>query len=335
MSEQKYPEALPPLIAKPLRKRAMFRSNYGGFEVLGGFVLLGLIGFVIGLFFDSLVVAYKASPVPVAIEPSLQGGLTGMATAIWAPFALVLSPLSFIGGIFVLCRAIQHTRRYWYAWVGLIVLALASPFLLVLGQTVTESIFTKPDTATLVAEEAAARLKTGEREDEFGNPKDSDGDGLGNYDEELTGYNPFDPTHTPTKEEADAAPVKTGEDFIWYPDEEPQDSFSKAKQPALLLSYPDPNLRDSRGMTVLHVAAAIGRVGVVEKLLKLGADPSAVDDYGFTALHWAAQNGHLEMARHLVEKVKVERVADRLSRTPAALAKSRGHAAVSDYLSAN
>ena len=56
---------------------------------------------------------------------------------------------------------------------------------------------------------------------------------------------------------------------------------------------------------------------------------------GGTALHWAAQNGHLEMVRHLVEKVKVERMPDRLSRTPAVLAKSRGHAAVSDYLSAN
>jgi ankyrin repeat protein len=88
-------------------------------------------------------------------------------------------------------------------------------------------------------------------------------------------------------------------------------------------------------MTVLHVAAAIGRVGAVGRLLELGADPSAVDDYGFTALHWAAQNGHLEMVRHLVENVKVERMADRLSRTPAALAKSRGHTTVSDYLSAN
>ena len=330
MSEQKYPKALPPQIATPVRKPAMFRSNYGGFEVLGGLAVLGLVGFVIGLFFDSLVDAYKSSPVPVAIEPSLQGGLMGMMIAIWAPFSFVLSFSSF-GGIAVLGWVIYQTRRYWYAWVGLIVLALASPILLVLCQSVAESIFAKPDPATLVAEEAAARLKTVEGENELSNP----GMGLGDYDEELTGYDPFDPNNTPTKEEADAAPVKTGEDFIWYPDEEPQDSFSKAKQPALLLSYPDPNLRDSRGMTVLHVAAAIGRVGVVEQLLKLGADPTAVDDYGFTALHWAAQNGHLEMARHLVEKVKVERVADRLSRTPAALAKSRGHTTVSDYLSAN
>jgi len=318
----------------------MFRSNYLGFKVLGRFALLGLIGFVIGLFFDSLVDAYKSSPVPVAIEPSLQGGLMGMMIAIWAPFSFVLS-LSFFGGIAVLGWVIYQTRRYWYAWLGLILLALASPFLLVLCQSMTESIFAKPDPAALVAEEAAVRLKTGEGEDEFGNPEDSDGDGLGNYDEELTGYDPFDPNDTPTKEEANAAPVKTdtavetGENFIWYPDEEPLDSFSKAKQPALLLSYPDPNLKDSRGMTVLHVAAAIGRVGAVGRLLELGADPSAVDDYGFTALHWAAQNGHLEMVRHLVENVKVERMEDRLSRTPAALAKSRGHAAVSDYLSAN
>jgi MFS family permease len=153
MSEQKYPEALPPQIATPVRKPAMFLSNYGGFAVMGGFAVLGLIGFLIGSFFDSLVDAYKSSPVPVAIEPSLQGGLTGMATAIWAPFALVLSPLSLFGGIFVLCWAIQHTRRYWYGWVSLIVLALASPFLLVLGHTIAESIFAKSDPVALVAEE--------------------------------------------------------------------------------------------------------------------------------------------------------------------------------------
>jgi ankyrin repeat protein len=102
-----------------------------------------------------------------------------------------------------------------------------------------------------------------------------------------------------------------------------------------LARNPDPNLMDGRGRTALHVAAASGRVSLMKQLLSLGADPAVVDQYGFTALHWAAQNGQLETARHLVEEVKVERVADRLSRSPAVLAKSRGHAAVSDYLSAN
>ena len=104
MSEQKYPEALPPQIATPVRNPAMFLSNYGGFAVMGGFAVLCLVGFVIGLFFDSLVEAYKSSPVPVAIEPSLQGGLTGMAIAIWTPFSLVLFPLSF----FTLLRKYQN-----------------------------------------------------------------------------------------------------------------------------------------------------------------------------------------------------------------------------------
>ena len=98
---------------------------------------------------------------------------------------------------------------------------------------------------------------------------------------------------------------------------------------------PDPNLRDGRGRTALHVAAASGRVSLMKQLLSLGADPAAVDQYGFTALHWAAQDRQLESVRHLVEEVKGERVADQFSRTPAALAKLRGHTTVSDYLSAN
>ena len=36
---------LPPLIAMPVRKPAMFLSNYGGLVVMGGFAVLGLIGF--------------------------------------------------------------------------------------------------------------------------------------------------------------------------------------------------------------------------------------------------------------------------------------------------
>ena len=127
---------------------------------------------------------------------------------------------------------------------------------------------------------------------------------------------------------------------FYMPNEEPQLHRLAREGNVYELSFalsrdPDPNLRDGRGRTALHVAAASGRVSLMKQLLSLGADPAAVDQYGFTALHWAAQDGQLESARHLVEKVKVKRVADQFSRTPADLAKSRGHAAVSDDLSAN
>ncbi|MED5277987.1 MAG: ankyrin repeat domain-containing protein, partial [Verrucomicrobiota bacterium] len=92
--------------------------------------------------------------------------------------------------------------------------------------------------------------------------------------------------------------------------------------------------RDQRGRTALHVAAALGSLDTVKVLLELGANPAVGDDYGFNALHWAAQQGRMEVAKHLVEQAGLKPVQDRLHRTPAALAKANGHAAVSEYLEA-
>jgi len=47
-------------------------------------------------------------------------------------------------------------------------------------------------------------------------------------------------------------------------------------------------------------AAAHGRVGAVELLLRSGVDPGAKDARQFTALHWAAYYGHLEVVRLLL-----------------------------------
>ena len=120
--------------ATPMRKPAMFISNYGGVVVMGGLAVLGLIGFVIGLFFDSLVDAYKASPVPVGIEPSFQGGWNGMLTAIWAPFALVLSSFRFWRYFCPLLGNPTHAQvLVWMGWLdpagaGLAVPAGARPY---------------------------------------------------------------------------------------------------------------------------------------------------------------------------------------------------------------
>ncbi|MBT3913645.1 MAG: hypothetical protein HOF22_10705, partial [Verrucomicrobia bacterium] len=295
--------------ATPVRKPAMFLSNYGGFAVMGGFAVLCLVGFVIGLFFDSLVEAYKSSPVPVAIEPSLQGGLTGMATAIWAPFALVLSPLSLFGGIFVLYWAIQHTRRYWYAWVALIVLALASPFLLVLGHTiaesifVTESVFAKPEPASLVVEEEEIEEQwpIGADSDDDGFV-DSDGDGFDNYDEFLTGHDTQDPNDTPKHMEVEDA-AQAERDTVLAKEraeaaEEQREAQAKAPEP--LPGHDPSNLQGNYGIKKIHLAVLRSDLTDTQAQVTAGADINPSDEIGNTPLHLALGLGETAIAEWLI-----------------------------------
>ena len=319
---------LPPLIATPVRKPPMFLSNYGGLVVMGGFAVLGLIGFLIGGFFAN---------------NSLEGGLMGMAGAIWAPFVLVLSPLSLFGGICVLSWAIQHTRRYWYTWVGLIVLALASPFLLVLGHTITESIFAKPDPVALVAEEEE------EGEDE-GSTLDSDGDGFYDSEEKLTGHDPDDPDSKPTQEEVDAAarfnmeaPLLMGIDrdedgFSDYDEhivgtdptnsedtptqeqvdaaqaerdaalaqersqaaEELREAQAKALEP--LPGHDPSNLQGNYGIKKIHLAVLRGDLADTQAQVTAGADINAPDEVGNTPLHLALGLGETAIAEWLISQ---------------------------------
>ena len=287
---------LPPLIAMPVRKPAMFLSNYGGLVVMGGFAVLGLIGFLIGGLFA---------------HNSLQGGLTGMAGAIWVPFALVLSPLSLFGGILVLSWAIQHTRRYWYGWVGLIVLALASPFLLVLGQSVTESIFAKPDSTSLVVEEEEieeqwpAEMNS---DDDMYDITDSDEDGITDYDERLVGTDPEDEHDTPTQKEVASAMSKihaaegSGENFIWYPDEEPLDSLSRTKAPGPLPGHDPYNLQGNYGIKKIHLAVLRGDLANTQAQVNAGTDINAPDEVGNTPLHLALGLGETVIAEWLISQ---------------------------------
>jgi ankyrin repeat protein len=330
---------LPPLIATPVRKPAMFLSNYGGVVVMGGLAVLGLIGFVIGLFFDSLVDAYKASPVPVGIEPSFQGGWNGMLTAIWAPFALVLSPLSVFGGIFVLCWAIQHTRRYWYGWVGLILLALASPFLLVLGHTITESIFAKPDAVALVAQEEEEEIEeqwpagvdrdddgfddydeflTGhDPQDPNDTPKlmeveeaisefhweDSDEDGFDDYDEHIVGTDPTNSEDTPTQEQVDAA-LAERETVLAKEEadaaEEQREAQAKALEP--LPGHDPSNLQGNYGIKKIHLAVLRGDLADTQAQVSTNADINAPDEVGNTPLHLALGLSETMIAEWLISQ---------------------------------
>uniref|UniRef100_A0A672QWU4 Ankyrin repeat domain 46 n=1 Tax=Sinocyclocheilus grahami TaxID=75366 RepID=A0A672QWU4_SINGR len=65
----------------------------------------------------------------------------------------------------------------------------------------------------------------------------------------------------------------------------------------LLESGFDPNTRDCRGRTGLHLAAARGNVEICSLLHKFGADLLATDSQGNTALHMC---GHVDTIQFLV-----------------------------------
>ncbi len=59
----------------------------------------------------------------------------------------------------------------------------------------------------------------------------------------------------------------------------------------------DPDVRDRRGRTALHLAAANGKGKAVQALLAAGADRGLKDNDGFTAEKIAKKKGHDLLAR--------------------------------------
>ncbi|KAA8582743.1 hypothetical protein FQN60_006414 [Etheostoma spectabile] len=83
----------------------------------------------------------------------------------------------------------------------------------------------------------------------------------------------------------------------------------------------DPNIRDNRGRTGLHLAAARGNVEICRLLHKFGADLLATDYQGNTALHLC---GHVDTIQFLVSNgLKID-ICNHNGSTPLVLAKRRG-----------
>ncbi|XP_026546095.1 ankyrin repeat domain-containing protein 46 isoform X1 [Notechis scutatus] len=89
----------------------------------------------------------------------------------------------------------------------------------------------------------------------------------------------------------------------------------------LLESGFDPNIRDNRGRTGLHLAAARGNVDIAQLLHKFGGDLLATDYQGNTALHLC---GHVDTIQFLVSNgLKID-ICNHQGATPLVLAKRRG-----------
>jgi len=92
----------------------------------------------------------------------------------------------------------------------------------------------------------------------------------------------------------------------------------------LLAQGADPNLRDERGFTPLHIASAKGLVDVAELLLMSGADPNAAGEAGVTPLHLAVLNGNADLVLLLLEHGADPAARDVGGKTPRDLASETG-----------
>eukprot|EP00803_Ostreobium_quekettii_P007331 evm.model.scf_1535.3 EVM.evm.TU.scf_1535.3 scf_1535:22230-35004(+) len=89
----------------------------------------------------------------------------------------------------------------------------------------------------------------------------------------------------------------------------------------------------SPSMPLLHVAARLGHVGMVDSLLRRGAVlESLSEERGQTALHAAASEGHLEVARLLVAQGLDVDVRSGIGETPLLVAVKKQHIQVAAFL---
>lgn len=80
----------------------------------------------------------------------------------------------------------------------------------------------------------------------------------------------------------------------------------------LLAKNPDPSIRDQNSTTALMWAARLGDVGLIERLLALGADPRArQDERPFkSVIDWARAGGHAEAIDLLTQHLGLDKAAD-------------------------
>ena len=91
----------------------------------------------------------------------------------------------------------------------------------------------------------------------------------------------------------------------------------------------DVNAKSEAGLTVLHVAAYWGDLGLVKELIGKGADVNAKFESGWTLLYSAASSGNLDLVKYLVEKGADVNAKNKSGWTPADMAREQE---IKDYL---
>ncbi|KAF4893349.1 Ankyrin-1 [Colletotrichum fructicola] len=88
----------------------------------------------------------------------------------------------------------------------------------------------------------------------------------------------------------------------------------------------DPNIRNTKGLTALHVAAEAGQLETLKLLEARGTDINATGIKGETALHLAAYEGHLNVVEYLLQSgVNINQLSESLG-TPLIAAADGGGA---------
>ena len=93
------------------------------------------------------------------------------------------------------------------------------------------------------------------------------------------------------------------------------------------------HVRDAKGLTPLHIAAAQGNAAVVSELIAYHADVNAqVESSGVTPLHLAACGGHHLVVHVLLDHGANPHALDQQGKTPLMLAHQENKRAVIDAL---
>lgn len=91
-------------------------------------------------------------------------------------------------------------------------------------------------------------------------------------------------------------------------------------------------MKDKRGRTALHLAAANGHIFMVALLLGQGADINACDKNGWTALHFAAKAGYLNVVKLLTESGASPKFETKEGKVSICFAAAANHSDVLSFL---